>query len=144
MARPTNLTPELMTGIVTLIQQAVEPSIVAQAYGVDHSTYYQWISRGEGTDPTRTSVPIYVEFADAVRQAEYQAESTLVVTAIGKVKTTADAVLLPERRFPERWKRREELTINIRREAEKIAAETGLDVDDIMAEAELVLAGYKR
>lgn len=143
MARPTTLTPEIATGIVTLIEHAVHPAVAAGAYGVATSTYYQWIARGEGTDPLRPSEPIYTEFAEMVRDAEYKAESTLVSLAISKVKTTADAVQLLERRFSDRWKRREEMTLNLRREAERIAIETGLDADDIVAEAEAILANAR-
>ena len=53
MARPTKLTPELATGIVTLIQHGVHPPIAAGAYGVDRITFYEWLARGEGRDPDR-------------------------------------------------------------------------------------------
>lgn len=140
MARPTKLTPEIATGIVTLIEHGVHPVVAAGAFGVERSTLYQWIARGEGTDPLRPMEPIYAEFADAVRDAEYKAESTLVGLAVAKIKTTADAVMLLERRFRDRWQRTEEVTINIRREAERLAAASGLNADDIVAEAEAILA----
>ncbi len=143
MARPSKLTPEISTGIVTLIEHGVHPVVAAGAFGVERSTFYQWIARGEGTDPLRPMEPAYAEFAESVRDAEYKAESTLVSVAVAKIRTTADAVMLLERRFRERWQRSEEVTINLRREAEKIAAETGLDADDILREAETILAGAK-
>ena len=113
MARPTKLTPEIATGIVTLLENAVHPAVAAGAFGVSQSTFYEWIARGEATDPRRLSDPVYIDFAERVRAAEYQAESALVGLAIAKIKTTADAVLLLERRFRERWQRTEEVTINI-------------------------------
>lgn len=144
VVRPTTLTPEIATGIVVLIENGVHPLIAAGSFGVAKSTYYDWIQRGEGEHPSRLTEPAYIEFAEKVRMAEYRAESTLVGLAIAKVKTTADAVMLLERRFADRWQRREEVTINLRREAEKIAAETGLDADEIVAEAEAILAGRRR
>lgn len=144
MARPTKLTPEVASGIVTLIEHGVHPVVAAGSFGVARTTYYQWVALGEAVDEALPSDLMYVEFADSVRSAEYKAESALVGLAIAKVKTTADAVILLERRFRERWQRTEEVTINIRREAEKIAAETGLDADDIVAEAEAILAGARR
>jgi hypothetical protein len=144
MARPTTLTPETAIGIVTLIEHGVHPVVAAGSFGVARSTYYQWIQRGETIDDSIPAEPLFVSFADDVRAAEYKAESTLVGLAITKVKTTADAIQLLERRFSERWQRREEVTINLRREAEKIATETGLDADEIVAEAEAILAGRKR
>lgn len=143
MARPTSLTPELANGIVKLIQNGAHPITAAGAYGVARSTFYDWMERGEATDPVRLALPLYIEFADNVRKAEYEAESTLVALAIAKIRTTADAVMVLERRFSERWQRREEVTINLRREAEKIAKETGLDADAILSEVEAILAGTK-
>ena len=143
MARPTKLTPEIATGIVTLLEHAVHPKVAAGSFGVSEGTFYEWIARGEGTDPIRMSDPLYTDFAERVRAAEYKAESALVGLAIGKIKTTADAVLLLERRFRDRWQRTEEVTINIRREAEKIAAASGLDADEIWAETERILAQAK-
>lgn len=140
MARPTKLTPEIATGIVTLIQHGVHPPIAAGAYGVAYATYYEWIARGEGREERRLAEPIYIEFADAVSRAEQQAESALVHLAVQKVKTTGDAVMLLERRFGERWRNRSEMTINLRREAEKLAAETGLSADEILAEAERIFS----
>lgn len=143
MARPTKLTPEVLTGIVTLIEHGVHPVVAAGSFGVAKSTYYDWVSLGEAAESTLPVDPIYVEFADSVRDAEYKAESTVVALAIAKIKTTGDALAFLERRFAERWQRREEITVNIRREAEKIAAETGLNADDIVAEAESILAGAR-
>jgi hypothetical protein len=141
MARPSKLTPEIATGIVTLLENAVHPEVAAGAYGVSLTTFYEWIRRGEGReDGDRLMDPMYVEFAQKVTEAEYKAESALVGLAIGKIKTTADAVLLLERRFRDRWQRTEEVTINLRREAEKIAEATGLNASEIQAEAERILA----
>lgn len=144
MVRPTKLTPEIATGIVTLIQHGVHPPIAAGAYGVARSTYHEWIARGEDRDPLRPSEPIYIEFAEAVARAEEQSEAALVHLAVQKVRTTAEALAVLERRFGERWMNRREITVNFRREAEKLAAQTGLDADEIMAEAEKIFAEAQR
>ena len=143
MARPTKLTPEIATGIVTLLEHAVHPKVAAGSFGVSEGTFYEWLQRGEGRHPTQPLDPVYAEFAERVRAAEYKAESTLVGLAISKIKTTADAVLLLERRFRDNWQRTEEVTINIRREAERIAAASGLDADEIWAETERILSQAK-
>lgn len=143
MARPTSLTPELASNIVKLIQLGAHPVTAAGAYGVARSTFYDWVQRGEMTGSDLPIDPLFIDFSDNVRKAEYEAESTLVGLAIAKIKTTSDAVMLLERRFSERWQRREEVTINLRREAEKIAKETGLNADEILSEVESILAGVK-
>ena len=140
MARPTKLTPEVATGIVTLIQHGVHPPVAARAFGVAPATFHEWVARGNERDPQRPADPLYIEFADDVAKAEQQAEAALVQIAVAKIRTTGDAVLILERRFGERWKDRQELTVNFRREAEKLAAETGLNADEIMAEAERIFA----
>jgi class 3 adenylate cyclase len=139
MARPTKLTPELMTGIVTLIQHAVHPTVAAASFGVASSTFFEWIARGEGRSERGMGDPLYMEFADAVRAAEDQAESALVQLAITKAKTSADAIAILERRFRDRWKRTDEVSVNIRLLAEKLAGE-GLDPKEVIAEAERILS----
>ncbi|HEX5466377.1 MAG TPA: hypothetical protein VFW92_06845 [Candidatus Limnocylindrales bacterium] len=139
MARPTKLTPEIAAGIVTLIQHAVDPVVAAGAFGVRRSTFYEWIARGEGTDERRPVEAVYVEFAEAVAKAEEQAESALVSLAVTKVRTTADAIAILERRFRDRWRRSDEVRINVRALAERLAADD-LDADEIMREAERILA----
>lgn len=139
MARPTVLTSELMTSIVALVQRAVPPVQAAAAFGVQRTTYFEWIARGRGTDERRPMVPIYAEFADAIDRAEAEAESALVGLAIAKARTSADAIAILERRFRDRWKRSDEMTVNIRHLAEQLAAE-GMDPQEVIAEAEAILA----
>jgi hypothetical protein len=63
----------------------------------------------------------------------------LVQLAITKAKTSADAIAILERRFRDRWKRTDEVSVNIRLLAEKLAGE-GLDPKEVIAEAERILS----
>ena len=114
MARPSKLTPALAAGIVELIGHCVPPATAAGAFGVARSTYFEWIARGEGTDPQRLAEPIYQEFAESVAKAERQAESALVDLAIRKARTTRDALDILARRFGGDWREKTEVRIDVR------------------------------
>lgn len=140
MGRVTMLTPELMESILDLIRLGIHPPIAAQSKGVAESTWYQWIARGEGTHTQRLSEPIFIELVERVAEADAQAESTAVITLVQKLRTAKEVQEFMAARWPDRWGKRTEITLNVRREAERIAAETGLNVDDLVAEIESFLA----
>lgn len=144
MARPTKLTPEISTGIVTLIQYGVHPSVAAGAFGVDRATFYEWMARGEGRDPVRPSVPEYVAFADDVRRAEHEAESALVALAVKKIRSTGDALAILARRYGDRWRERVDIRVELEAEVRRLAEESGVDYAEALAEAERILAGSTR
>ena len=144
MGRPTKLTPELATAIVTLIQHGVHPPIAAGAYGVDKATFYEWLARGESRDPDRLSVPEYTEFAERVRRAEHEAESAIVAMAVKKIRTSGDALAVLARRFGERWRERIDVRVELEAEVRRLANETGVDYAEALAEAERILAESAR
>jgi hypothetical protein len=141
MARPTKLTPEVAEGIATLIEHVVHPVVAAGAWGVSQATYYEWLARGEDRDDLRPSDPLYTAFAERVRTAEYKAHAALVELAVQKCKTAADVVLILERRWPDQWRKRDELVIEMRTIMEQYAVANGLDPLEVMREAEAVIAG---
>ena len=144
MARPTKLTPEIATGIVTLVQHGVHPPVAAGAYGVDGSTFYEWMSRGEDRDPRRPSVPEYTAFAEAVRRAEHEAESAIVAMAVKKIRTSGDALAVLARRFGDRWRERIDVRVELEAEVRRLANETGVDYAEALQEAERILAESAR
>jgi len=143
MPRPTKLTPDLMTGIVGLVENAVHPVTAAAALGVARSTLYEWIERGKGIDSRRPMEPIYAEFADAMDAAEARAESALVALAVAKARTTADALAVLERRYGERWRQHRETTLNIRSVVERMASSPE-EAEAAMAEVGRILAEAAR
>jgi hypothetical protein len=97
--------------------------------GIHHSTLYEWIAR----DPT---------LADTIERAEHEAEATFTaVVAQASLTSWQAAAWWLERRRHADYARREhvEMTVDIRAEAERIAADSGLDADAVMAEAERIL-----
>ena len=102
MGRRTKLTPEVQKRICDAIRGGNFFEVACEWAGVDASTGYNWIQRGEGTHPSRRKTKQYVEFVDAIRAAEREAEVSLVV----KWRQVDDWRAIAEflsRRFPERW-----------------------------------------
>ena len=102
----------------------------AGAAGVTHTTFYRWVD-GD------------VTFRAAVEEAEHQAERmylAAVESAIGDSWQAAAWWL--ERRKSDDYARRDkvDMTVDVKREAERIAASMGLDPDAVLAEAQRVLA----
>lgn len=138
MARPTKLTPDLMSAIVRQVALCVPPTTAAGAFGVSTATYYEWIARGKGTDPDRMVEAIYVEFAEKVAEAERQAESALVMLAIQKARTTRDALDVLERRFGGTWQQKTEIHVDVRHMLEGLATDPE-ELEAATAEAERLM-----
>lgn len=108
MGRPSKLTPERQERIVLAVSAGSYPEVAARANGVDASTFYRWMARGD--DPVERD-PRYRVFREAVKEAEARAE----VVAIGRIQQaaaggtwTASAWYL-ERKYPDRWGRKDQI-----------------------------------
>ena len=133
MGRPTKLTPEVQQKIVTAISAGNAEETAAEYAGIAPSTFFRWMS--QGAKPRAAKVKR--KFREAVSRARVEAEvrHVVVIEQVAAVDWRADAWWL-ERRRHDRWGKKESLEITIRREAERLAKETGLDGEEIMAEAE--------
>jgi Transposase len=167
MARHTKLTPELHQAIVSTIAGGVPLASAARLHNVEAKTLQQWLRYGEGAQRARPAFEHYARFAEAVRQAEAMDEAKRVLrisqAAQGgqllyeRTTTAPDGRVTTERRYqapqwtadmthlertrPDIWARKTEVDLRIRRDqiAEKVAAETGLSVAEVLAEAERML-----
>ncbi len=86
--------------------------MAAEYVGINKGTYYEWKQRGHD-DKAAGKSSIYAEFADAVKKAESHAEAravTLIQQAMPKNWTAAMTYL--ERKFPDRWGRRDRTEIS--------------------------------
>jgi len=106
MARPTKLTPALQEEIVRAIRGGSYPEIAAVYAGIDRSTYYRWIERGD-PEGTRPADRPYRIFRAAVEQAKAAAEIRLValISRAAENDWRAGAHLLA-RQNPARWSAR--------------------------------------
>jgi hypothetical protein len=73
------LTPDLAQRILSYIREGAFDWVASEANGVSRTTFYEWVSRGEGTDPDRPQTPFYAEFARQVREARAEARHSAEV-----------------------------------------------------------------
>jgi len=101
---PTKLTPELQTKIVAFIRAGGYVETAAAAAGINKSTFYDWLKRGAA----QKAGP-YREFSDAVEKAAAESE----MADVARINKAAQdgvwqaAAWRLERKFPERWGRKE-------------------------------------
>jgi hypothetical protein len=103
MPRPTKLTKEKQEEIIKLIKIGLYLNTVCECVNVDYATFRRWIQKGE-----KERSGIYCEFCEAVKKAESDAELRIVMNWQQHVKDdwrAAQAFL--ERRYPERWSRKD-------------------------------------
>ena len=105
MGRPTELTPETAKRIIDAIRLGNYATVACALAGVDDSTYYRWLERGEDkADGTPGEEP-FREFRDSIKRAEAEAEAMAVGTLVVASRNSAnDAIRFLERRFPKRWR----------------------------------------
>jgi hypothetical protein len=110
------LTPDRHRRIVDMIRLGSYAAVAATACGIGESTFYQWTKRGreaewndDGTLANQDDRP-YVEFAEAVKEAEAAAEvqSVGTIRQAGQQSWQAAAWYL-ERKYPDRWARKDTL-----------------------------------
>lgn len=139
MSRPTDLTPALQRKIVAMVRDGCSPEIAARAAGIAASTYYLW--RAKGREQTDTA---YSEFSEAIENAIAECEArALRVIQRAAPKNWQAAMTMLERRFPDRWGRRERIDVyeheKVRQEALRIAERFGVPVDTVLQRAGIVL-----
>ena len=105
--RPLKLTKDRSDRIVSAIRAGNYAEVASRYGGVHPTSYYSYMKRGE-TDADAGKTTVFAEFFTAVKKAEADAEVravALVNTAMKDNWTAAMTYL--ERRFPQRWGRRE-------------------------------------
>src|SRR5262249_51932820 len=104
LGRRTKLTPAVQQKILRAIRAGNYASVAAASAGIDDSTFYRWLERGEkGEEP-------YCEFREAIKKASADAEQEALadIRKAGKTNWQARAWYL-ERCHPARWGRRDRL-----------------------------------
>jgi hypothetical protein len=102
-------TPETRADrIVALIRLGNYQATAARAAGVDQSTFYRWLEKGQ-EGRTRE----YREFSEAVDRARAEAEShAVLMVRTGMAEDWRAAMTFLERAFPKRWGRREAIEVS--------------------------------
>jgi hypothetical protein len=118
--------------VLDALQRGCTRRAAAGAADINSATFYRWLEDAA--------------FRDAVEKAEAQAEAAYTMSVAAAVpKSWQAAAWWLERRRNEDYARREkvEMSIDIRAEAEKVAERLGLRPEDVIAEAEAILAGER-
>lgn len=132
MSRPSKFTPDRVERILTALR-AGNTRMAAAAYaGVHRDTLADWMAR-------------HSAFSADVQKAEADAEVRHVANIAKAAQDgnwTASAWWLERRRHQD-WGKVDRVEVNIRREAERLADELGLDATEILAEAERIASGAR-
>lgn len=106
--RPSKLTPSRQARICTAIRKHNVLAHAAAAGGIDYSTFQRWILAGEAD----ASGP-YREFCAAVKKAQeaFEADQVQVIAKAGKDGSWQASAWLLERRYPDRYGRRDRLDV---------------------------------
>ena len=104
--RHTKLTKELIQKFEALLGSGNYQVTACNALGVSLSAFHQWMKKGEETEDG-----LYLEFQQAVKKAEHLAEAKWL-RDISQDEAWQSKAWLMERRFPERWSRKDNLALN--------------------------------
>lgn len=117
--RPTKLTSEIQNKIVTAIRAGNYIETAAAYAGISKNTLYDWLKRGAREKERlernprariKKSEAPYVEFSDAVEKAMAEAEiRDVAIIAKAAEENWQAAAWRLERKYPERWGRREKI-----------------------------------
>jgi len=169
--RVTKLTQEIQQAIVNAVGAGVSLVEAAQFAGIARATVLEWVNRGAGEHPRPATEP-YKGFHAAVQKAiatdtvrrvarieqagrggavvyrkttTHRDGSTSVEERIAPPDWQADAWHL-ERSKPDQWGRKDrvDLKVTIQQTAQKVAEALGLTVEEVLAEAQLLLTEADR
>jgi hypothetical protein len=132
--RPSKATPERIEAILEALRGGATRQAAAGFADVHYATMARWVGDN-------------VDFRAAVENAEQAAEAyyTSVVYKASQDNWQAAAWWLERRKFRDYARRdRVDVSVEVRQEMDRLAAETGMDADDLVAEAERVLSEARR
>jgi transposase len=120
MGRPSKLTEDRQETICEALRKGVSIEGACQLAGIGESTFYSWRSRGEEEKErvreghhncqVRKEEQPYVDFLEETTRAIGESEEYLVEKIYEAAPETPNAALrLLERRFPERWSKKQKV-----------------------------------
>lgn len=131
------LTAEMLEEVAKLLLEGHHKETVADFLGIHRATWWRWEQIGE-----REPESLYGQFCNITRKAIAGAEIDTIRAIRGGQRGWESRAWIAERRFPQRWGKRVEITL--RQEAEKLAAEFGITVEQVLKDAEEAAAGASR
>ena len=125
VGRRSKRTPERESRLLSALSAGNTRQAACFYAGISDETLANWMRRS-------------LEFLERVKKAEADAEVRMVaqVARAAQEGTWQAAAWWLERRRPEDYGRRDRVEVTLRREAERLAGELGLQVDELIREAE--------
>jgi len=131
--RPTKLTYELIDQIADLVREGNYIETASAVVGLDKVSLYRWLKRGAREEERlaknpklkgKTEEKIFIEFSNAVKKAmaESEADDLENIKKASREDWKASAWRL-ERRFPNRWGRKEKVDIDANMKNENVNRE---------------------
>lgn len=103
---------KLTDNLIKIVEKEISDgnyiTTVCQAHGINRTTFYEWKRRGE-----KASSGIYRDFYEAVNRAEAESEKKYVgvIKDAANTGTWTAAAWWLERRYPDRWGKREKVDV---------------------------------
>ena len=118
--RPNKLTPEIQAKICDAIRAGAYVETAAALAGISKDTFYRWLKQG-----ARAKSGKFKAFNEAVHKAMAEAEfrDIMIIANAAKVDWKAAAWKL-ERKYPERWARKDRSDVNLNHSGEVSKNET--------------------
>lgn len=138
--RPTALTDQLRRKIIAALKEGVPREMAISSVGISRATFYSWLSAARQPDASSD----LAEFLDEVEKAEDEAVATYVkIIKKAAPHSWQAAAWMLERRWPDMFGRKDRVSIDAlkRTEAEKMARELGIEVEEVMVAIDDILSG---
>lgn len=130
--RPSKRTPEREARLLEALRAGNTRKDASLYAGLEQHTFQRWVLAD-------------AHFAQAVEKAEADAvvRNVAQIAKAAQEGTWQAAAWWLERRRPEDYGRRDRVEITLRQEAHRIAADLGIDVNELLAEADRIVAGAR-
>lgn len=132
--RLTELTPKKGERLLAKLREGESVASACRAQRISRQTYYTWLKE----DPDFAAAA-----RDAIEIGTDLLEDEAKRRAVGLSGSDTLLIFLLKARRPDKYRERHtvDVTVQVRRKAEQMAAQLGVPVDDLIAEAEAVAAG---
>ena len=104
-------TPEMVKQLIKYVEGGSYIVVACRAVGISEYTFYNWIKKGEaGIEP-------YTKLTKSIKKAKAEAEikNINIVQKAGE-KNWQAAMTWLERKYPQRWARRDKLEVKTKRQ----------------------------
>lgn len=107
--RPSKFTPKTQEAILELLRAGNFREVAAEGAGIDKRTFMRWMKAGRKKPSSPEGA-----FVTRVREAEREAEIAMVkAVVLGAAQDPKHAEWFLERKFPERWGRKDKSDVNL-------------------------------